>query len=436
MNLNIENFPRLLVITVNAWSDKNSAGNTISNHLGGWDKSKLSNLYLRNEEIDNDCCNTYFKIDEKEILTSFFSKKGLGSEVLYTKAIKSQPTSKITKVSNIKNFLIRIRPTIILLLREIYWKIGFQRKDKLDDFLKKNAPEVIYFLCFSLIYGHWILHYCHKKSNSKIVVFHGDENYSYKSYWPLSFFYQFILRYWIRKTIAIASINYAATPELRDYYSRIFGKEFKVLYKGISFTPVSTKTILKPLKIVYAGNLLYGRWQTLSLISKAISEVSKDQNEFELSIYTGTPLSKEMHGNLNTKNSSVFEAVSFIEVEKIMRDADIVLHVESFNKKHIKITKYSFSTKITDCIQSGNCIMGVGPSELASINFLKNSGCALIANNYIEIVTQLKNISLNSKILENYSENSNIFAKKIFDLDSNRLKLRNDIVNINKQVGC
>ena len=43
MNLNIENYPRLLVITVNAWSDKNSAGNTISNHLGGWDKSKLSN---------------------------------------------------------------------------------------------------------------------------------------------------------------------------------------------------------------------------------------------------------------------------------------------------------------------------------------------------------------------------------------------------------
>ena len=430
MNLNIENYPRLLVITVNAWSDKNSAGNTISNHLGGWDKSKLSNLYLRNEEIDNDCCNTYFKIDEKEILTSFFSKKGLGSEVLYTKLIKSQPTPKITKVSNIKNFLIRIRPTIILLLREIYWKVGFRKKRKLDDFLEKTAPNVIHVHCSSLIYAHRVLHYCHKFTAAKVVVFFGDENYSYKSYWPLSLFYQFILRYWIRKTIAIASINYAATPELRDYNSRIFGKEFKVLYKGISFTPVSTKTILKPLKIVYAGNLLYGRWQTLSLISKAISEVSKDQNEFELSIYTGTPLSKEMHGNLNTKNSSVFEAVSFIEVEKIMRDADIVLHVESFNKKHIKITKYSFSTKITDCIQSGNCIMGVGPSELASINFLKESKGAIIANSYICLVSQLNNISLNIEIINDYRLNMFEFSRELFDLDLIRNRFFDDILKL------
>jgi len=430
MNLNIENYPRLLVITVNAWSDKNSAGNTISNHLGGWDKSKLSNLYLRNEEIDKDCCNTYFKIDEKEILTSFFSKKGLGSEVLYTKAIKSQPTPKITKVSNIKNFLIRIRPTIILLLREIYWKVGFRKKRKLDDFLEKTAPNVIHVHCSSLIYAHRVLHYCHKFTAAKVVVFFGDENYSYKSYWPLSVLNQFILRYWIRKTIAIASINYAATPELRDYYSRIFGKEFKVLYKGISFTPVSTKTILKPLKIVYAGNLLYGRWQTLSLISKAISEVSKDQNEFELSIYTGTPLSKEMHGNLNTKNSSVFEAVSFIEVEKIMRDADIVLHVESFNKKHIKITKYSFSTKITDCIQSGNCIMGVGPSELASINFLKESKGAIIANGYICLVSQLNNISLNIEIINDYRLNMFEFSRELFDLDLIRNRFFDDILKL------
>jgi hypothetical protein len=436
MKMNSENLPKLMVISINAWSEKNSLGNTISNHLGGWDKSKLSNLYLRNEEIDNDCCETYFKIDEKDILASFFSKKDLGVQIEKKTEVKEQSIQKKIGKSKIKNYLIRIRPTIILLLREIYWKIGFQKKRKLNDFLKENHPEVIYVFCFSLIYGHRMLHYCQKKSNSKIVVFHGDENYSYKSYWPLSLLYQFILRYWIRKTIASASINYVATPELRDYYAHIFGKEFKVIYKGITFIPASNTTILKPLKIVYAGNLLYGRWQTLSLISKAISEVSKEENEFELEIYTGTPLSKEMRSNLSVNNSTVFEAVSFIEVKKIMRDADIVLHVESFKKKHIKVTKYSFSTKITDCIQSGNCIMGVGPSELASINFLKNSECAIIANNYIEIVTQLKKISLDSKIVQNYSAKSNVLAKTLFDLDSIRVKVRDDIININNRDDC
>lgn len=429
--MNLENFPRLLVITVNAWSDKIASGNTISNHLGGWDKSKLSNLYLRNEEIDNDCCNTYFKIDEKEILTSFFSKN-LGVEIENRNDVKSRSTQKKKRNSKIKNYLIRIRPTIILLLREIYWKIGLQKKRKLDNFLKTNGPDVIHVHCSSLIYAHRILHYCHKITNAKVVVFYGDENYSYKSCWPFSLLYQFILRFWIRKTISLSSINYAATPELCDYYSRISGREFKVLYKGVSNLPPISKTFKKPLKIIYAGNLLYGRWQTLSLISKAISEVSQDEIEFELEIYTGTPLSKEMIKNLQTKYSSVLKAVPFNEVKKLMKEADIVLHVESFVKKNIEITKHSFSTKITDCIQSGNCIMGVGPSDLASINFLKLSAGALVANSYADIVAQLQKISSNNEIINDYRVKMFDFSKEIFDLDLIRSKFYNDIFELNK----
>lgn len=428
--MNAENLPKLLVITVNAWSDKIASGNTISNHLGGWDKSKLSNLYLRNEKIDNDCCDTYFKIDEKDILTSFFFKKDLGVQIEKKAEVKEQSIQKKIRKSKIKNHLIRIRPTIILLLREIYWKIGFQKKRKLNDFLRTNAPDLIHVHCSSLLYAHRILHYCHKITNAKVVVFYGDENYSYKSYWPLSLLYQFFLRYWIRKTISISSINYAATPELSDYYSIISGKKFKVLHKGISVLNPAPKKYLKPIKIVYAGNLLYGRWKTLSLISKAISEVSKNENEFELEIYTGTPLSKKMRSNLNTKNSVVFDAVSFNEVKNILGTADLVLHVEAFEKKNIQTTKYSFSTKITDCIQSGNCIMAVGPSELASINFLKISKGAIVANSYADIVGQLKKISSDYEIINEYRVKMFDHCKDMFDLELIRNRFYNDIIEL------
>ncbi|MBA4277247.1 hypothetical protein [Flavobacterium sp.] len=432
MKMNAQNFPKLLVITVNAWSDKIASGNTISNHLGGWDKSKLSNLYLRNEEIDNDCCNTYFKIDEKQIVKSFFFKKKIGVEIQLNKEIGKKETI-VAKQSKIKFFFIRTRPVIILLLRELFWKVGFRRRSKLDEFLNKNAPEAIHVHNSSMIYGHRILNYCYRFTNAKVVVFFGDENYSYKNYWPLNLLYQSILRYWIRKTVSISSINYAATPELCDYYSDIFGKEFKVLYKGISVLPPVRKSYSKPLKIVYAGNLLYGRWQTLSLISKAIIEISTNQIEFELSIYTGTPLSKEMDINLNTKNSTVMNAVSFNEIKKIMEDADIVMHVEAFDKKNIQKTKYSFSTKITDCIQSGNCVMGVGPSELASINFLKKSECAIVANSYVDIVSQLQKITLDSEIINDYRINMFAVSKDLFNLGSIRKNLYKDIIALNQK---
>ena len=203
-NMNKKNLPKLLVITINAWSDQNSTGNTISNHFGNWDSTKLSNIYLRDEEIDNDCCDTYFKICEKDIANSFFSKRGMGSEVEYLKTNKSNSIPKILKTSKMKSFLIRIRPTIILLLRELFWKIGFRNKTNLNIFLKKNTPEIIHMHCSSLIYGHRMLHYCHKETNAKVVLFFGDEIYTYKEFWPLGVIYQSILRYWIRKSIIIS----------------------------------------------------------------------------------------------------------------------------------------------------------------------------------------------------------------------------------------
>ena len=436
MNFKELNFPKLLVISINAWSDKNSTGNTISNHFGGWDSTKISNVYLRNEEIDNECCSSYFRICEKDIIHSFFYRKELGVAVEYTKGSANRAVSPEKETSKIKSFLIRIRPTIILLLRELFWKIGFRRKGRLDDFLKKSQPEIIHVHSPNLIYGHRVLHYCHKVTQAKVVVFFGDEIYTYKNFWPLNTLYQSILRYWIRKTLKISDINYAATPELCDYYSVLFGKEFKVLYKGALIAPPVSKKQQGPLKLVYAGNLLYGRWKTLSLISKAIGELSDLKNQFQLSIYTGTVLSEAMKKSLNTKHSTVFGAVSFPEIKKIMKEADVVLHVETFEKEYIAITKYSFSTKIVDCIQSGSCIMGVGPNELASIHFLKQSQGALVANSYQDICSELKKIDSDIGIIDECATTMYHFSKSIFDLNIIRKKIYQDLIELeplNKQ---
>ena len=428
MNLNEKQMPNLLVITINAWSDVNSTGNTISNHFGNWDKHKVSNVFLRDEEIDNDCCTSYFRICEKDILNSLFSRKQLGVEVQQVKENKKKLGFKTIKNTKIKEFLIRKRPMLVLLLREIFWFIGFRKKSKLDEFLNRSNPEIIHIHTPTLIYGHRVLHYCHKKTRAKVVLFFGDELYDYKTYWPFDFLYQSILRYWVRKTIKIASINYAATPELCDYYSSIFGKEFKVLYKGTSIVVPHSKPHPKPLKIVYAGNLLYNRWKTLALLSKAIEQVSNNQEEFELMIYSATPLSKKMNDSLNSKHATVLGAKPFHEIKKIMQDADIVLHVESFEKKYMNITKYSFSTKIVDCIQSGSCIMGIGPKELASINFLTQSEAAVIANSFDEIVMQLQKIILNHILIDDYIFKMHNFTKNIFDLNLIRENIQKDLM--------
>jgi hypothetical protein len=61
---------------------------------------------------------------------------------------------------------------------------------------------------------------------------------------------------------------------------------------------------------------------------------------------------------------------------EILAKADIVLHAESFAKKEIRKTRLSFSTKIIDCMQSGSCLLAIGPESTASIRFLQGEGIA------------------------------------------------------------
>jgi hypothetical protein len=221
-------------------------------------------------------------------------------------------------------------------------------------------------------------------------------------------------------------LNYAATPELCEYYSNLFGKEFKILYKGTFIIQPEIKQKSKPLSLVYAGNLLYGRAEVLASLIAVIDKEFKD-NEFNLSIYTGTIISNEMSNKLNTSFSKVFPAISFEKIKQILKDADIVLHVESFKKEFRKITKYSFSTKIVDCIQSGNCIMGVGPADLASIGFIKNTEAAIVATSLDEIVVELRQVVKNNEILDIYSEKMYAIAKTTFDLEKIRENIYCDI---------
>jgi len=425
-------YPRLLIISVNAWSESKSSGIFFSSHFGAWNKENLSNIYLRDEKIDNKYCSKYFRIAESDIRKSILSKKSLGIEMSHNKEsnVTIIKENRIKKPTKFIEFIKRIRPTSILLLRELFWIIGFRNKDKLKAFLEKIKPEIIHMHCSGLIYPHRVLHYCHKITNAKVVIFCGDEIYSYKNFWPLARLYQFFLRIWIKKTVKISDLNYAATPELCDYYLGIFGKTFNVLYKGALIIPPIKKTHKLPLQLVYTGNILWARWQTLSLVAKAIKQISDGRQLFKLEIYTNNALSKKMLSALNTEYSEVKKAVTYEEVKRILSNADIVIHAEGFSKKYNKITKYSFSTKIVDCVQSGSCIMAVGPRELASICFLEHTNAAIIANSYEDICNRLRMIISDSKVIDELPLRMYYSVKDKFDLNLIREDIYNDIIKI------
>ncbi|WJE46141.1 hypothetical protein QRD90_18170 [Peribacillus frigoritolerans] len=184
---------------------------------------------------------------------------------------------------------------------------------------------------------------------------------------------------------------------------------------------------LKPIEIVYTGNISYGRWKTLARVAEFLAVINSDYTKAILNIYSQNTINTEIDRAININNASYFRgSVSYNEVKKILNKADIVLHVESFENKYANATRLSFSTKIIDCMESGSCIMAIGPENLASISYLINNNCALVATDAHQINQLILTVIENPKVITQKAAALNEFAKKNHDIKTIQNMLDND----------
>ena len=180
----------------------------------------------------------------------------------------------------------------------------------------------------------------------------------------------------------------------------------KLLYKGADFI-VQPHYIKKQAKIriVYVGSILYGRWKTLGMLARAINQLNIEKPVFELLIYSQYQPSLEAKRAIVIDGASTFMGkVSASNVLQILNNADIVLHVESFDEKERIATRLSFSTKIVDCLHSGRCMLAIGWKEAASIDYLARNDAALIAYDESTIILQLQKMLNNPQIILDYAQ--------------------------------
>jgi glycosyltransferase involved in cell wall biosynthesis len=204
------------------------------------------------------------------------------------------------------------------------------------------------------------------------------------------------------------------------------------LYKGCFFEKHEKKvSISSPIKIVYAGNLFYGRWEILKLLADEIERINTDSVKMFLEIYTTATITHEIDKALNRGPSScIMGALPYEDIKKVLQKADIVLHVESFEPKQIKSTRLSFSTKIIDCMQSGSCMMAIGPSSVASIQYLSEIEGSIVVDDLNKLREVLKSIINNPNIIIENAEKLNQYARVNHNLEVNRDRLKNDFREI------
>lgn len=219
--------------------------------------------------------------------------------------------------------------------------------------------------------------------------------------------------------------RYILLKQLRKLFSNSIGgfcisekmcREYKNRY-GVDFIPLMNivpeekimqekKTNIKD-KIVfsYFGGLHLNRWKTLKQLSSVLEKVTKDSGkQNKLILYTGLD---DLNHYKNEFTSSVVEMPGPVEHDKIiakMREADFLVHVESFDSSVITYTQHSISTKIPEYLASGVPVVAIGPGNLASIEYLKNNNCGIIIeDNSIEKMEYIIKQAIESGDIEKLS---------------------------------
>jgi hypothetical protein len=423
----------VLVITKSPWAENSAFGNSLSNFFSGWHNVNFCNIYCREELPQNDICSTYFNITEQQLIKHLFSPRQIGRKFSCSAVEeKQQSQTDSRREKKLMNFCKNSITILFLVATEFLWKLGGWKNKQLDSFLHENNIDIIFAAAADPIYLQRIISYCRQQTNAALVLFFADDTYSYKTYSPLRCLYQYTLRWTIKNSVKNAAKLYGASPLLCEEYERYFAKPIEPLYKGCLFDNCEKTDSLSPvIKVVYAGNLFYGRWPILQVLAEEIEKINHDSVNMVLEIFTTATITPEIAIALNRGQSSrIMGALPYAAVKRVLQQADIVLHVESFESIQVKTTRLSFSTKIIDCMQSGSCMLAIGPGNIASIQYLRNIEGVMVVTDIKKLGELLSHIITNPSCIKENAEKLNRYARTHHDINLNRNRLQNDFTQL------
>ena len=402
--MNTIDLPRVLVVGTNPWREDGTA-HTLKSIFSCWESSKLALVYTKSGLPYTKVASRFFQISENLILKNLSKPwKNIGQEVVSTEIVDDS----LTREEDARYAKAHKNPSMLLTIcREFVWLFGHWRSRALNQFVEDFNPDLLFIPIYPTVYMGWIQRYVIRKTKKPFVCYLADDNYSYDSCKGVL---SYLHRFWLRKNVRWLSTHcnqmYVIVEKEKEDTDNLFGTDSLILTKSIDFSnrPYSPHPLNKPIKFVYTGKLIIGRDKTLAMIADAINEVNKDGIKAELNIYSGDEPVAEVMAKLNNGASYHRGFIQRDQVDRVQQEADVVVFAEALEGKEANIARLSFSTKITDYLANGKCILAIGKEYIAPIDYFARNDSAIIANKKEEILERIRDIVNNPEIIEEYSK--------------------------------
>ena len=280
----------ILVVSEAAWDEKNSFGNTVSNFLCGdaWRNDHFSNFYARKQLPDNKIIASYYNLSAIDIVKGIlqghikgrtFNTEHIDLEQAILDSAHEKERKNIDKLHQNNN-------EFVYYGHEQVWRSRLWLNRHFKNFIAENAPDILFAFATSPYILWPLIQYLKKHTTCKVVLLVADDVCG--SYDRCAFYRRGYLRRELENCILAADKLYGISDEMSELYANRFGRPVATLYKGCNLTMEPKQYLNQPLRFVYAGNLLWGRADTLAQVAEALERINQDGQKAVLEVYTGT----------------------------------------------------------------------------------------------------------------------------------------------------
>ncbi|WP_288951943.1 glycosyltransferase [uncultured Catenibacterium sp.] len=224
----------------------------------------------------------------------------------------------------------------------------------------------------------------------------------------------------------LGEFSLVISPLMARKYAEFYHGNYQVLMNSIDVTSTSN-TVEKfnddEVLFVYAGGLHLNRYLGLLDIQESILNSALNS---KLLIYTNDE-SRKKYESLFDKNVTTFkDFLPHDKVHEIYSEADILVHIESFEEERQLYTKYSLSTKIPEYMYSGKPILCFASKKLAVSQYIIESKSGICCDTKEELNAAVVNLALSSELRMNLGRN----GKRVAISNHNISKAREVLVNV------
>jgi glycosyltransferase involved in cell wall biosynthesis len=412
-----ERFPRVLVVGHMPFSRSTGTAITLSNLFEGWPKDRIAQIYTAPTDPSTEVCEEFFHFPPRDSCPPLhYALRMLGwngrSLVQQTPAIAAVRSAADRR---------RAMATLFRQLCAIADLSTVRIPKNLREWMRDYRPDVVY----SMLGGVRVTRLATlvaRECGVPLVPHFTDD-------WPATLYANgellgladVAVRADVRNAVHLAPLGMGISRPMADEYERRYHIPFSVFANCVdessSFAEPNThKSGDLPhgvRNLVYTGALHLDRWKSLQKIAIALEVINKSGSPARLTIYSPVDdLARYRNAFARQRTVQLGGSLTSGEVPAVLRDADILIHVESFAEEIRRYTRYSLSTKIPQYLAAGRPILGYGPAEVASMVHIRSAEAGIVVGveDTAMLADQLKSLCFDVALRERLAQNGFAYA--------------------------